>query len=161
MERPESMNCFILWPHGAHQCSPAALPHLATGTWTLQDVFALMKERLKWEPDPEMQLHVFAAEDVQQGSDDTTNTRQQQFEAVCKNADVFLAVDMKGQQKQFLETVKEFQWPAFLILDSASVRHLTASASHACDTLCYTPCVERLNVGIYEFQGQCVLLGLL
>jgi hypothetical protein len=84
----------------------------------LQDVFALMAERLKWEPEPEIQLHVFTPEDLSPQSTD----HQQRFEAVCKSADVFLAVDMTSERKRFLESVREFQWPAFLVLDSEPVR---------------------------------------
>lgn len=83
----------------------------------------LMKERLKWEPEPDLQLHVYAAEDLQ-GS--PGNPQLQQFETVCKSADVFLAVDMKRQQEQFLRTVRELQWPAFLVLDSEAVRPYSA-----------------------------------
>lgn len=85
----------------------------------LQDVFALMKERLKWEPEPEMQLHVFAAEDVMQGSEGASHS--QLFDTACSNSDVFLAVDMKGDHMQFLDSVRSRQWPAFLVLDSDNV----------------------------------------
>lgn len=93
----------------------------------MQDVFSLMKERLKWEPEPEMQLHVFSADELTESPNGTSH--QQQFETVCKTASVFLAVDMKASQKHFLETVKTLQWPAFLVLDSEPV-------CPPCTTLC-------------------------
>lgn len=97
-------------------CSSKSMPRcqaaVETATIALQDVLALMKERLKWEPEPELRMHVYAVEDLQgpQGSPE-----RQQFETVCQTADVFLAVDMRNQQKQFLRTVRAFQWPAFLL----------------------------------------------
>jgi hypothetical protein len=87
--------------------------------WT--DVLALMQERFKWEPEPDLQLQVYPLENVSSGNGGGPNS---EFEAACRNSDIFLAIDMQPEQRRFLESVKRGRWPAFFVLDSAPVRHL-------------------------------------
>eukprot|EP00892_Ulva_mutabilis_P006169 jgi/Ulvmu1/3924/UM018_0147.1 len=92
-----------------------------------EDVFDLMKVRFAWENDVALSLHTFSSS---QALDSAQNVPKDDFEAACKESDLFLAVDVRDElSTKAVNAAQRFQWPAFIVLDSPpEMTHQTSLA---------------------------------
>jgi hypothetical protein len=80
------------------------------------DVWQVISDRLEWEG-LGLSLNAFCIEQLSDNGD------IQEFTTSCHESEVFLAVDVNGDEEQrLLETARKYPWRVFLVLDSKPVR---------------------------------------